>query len=62
VLQVDGSETGETIPIRPLIVPQRKVDFLIAYDASSDSKYSWVNGTNLISEFDLFSATNVIFI
>jgi hypothetical protein len=45
---VDGSETGETIPLRPLMTPHRAVDFIIAYDASSDSgEYDWVNGTNL---------------
>lgn len=48
LLIVDGSETGETIPIRPLIVPQRNVDFIIAFDATSDGDNSWVNGTNLL--------------
>jgi len=48
---VDGSETGETIPLRPLIVPARKLDFIIAYDATSDAAFSWVNGTNIISRF-----------
>lgn len=44
--QADGSETGETIPLRPLIIPQRQVDFIIAYDASGENLgNSWVNGT-----------------
>ena len=49
-VQVDGSETGETIPLRPLIVPARKLDFIVVYDASLDGAHSWVNGTNLISK------------
>ncbi|TDZ26166.1 Lysophospholipase 1 [Colletotrichum orbiculare MAFF 240422] len=49
LLLVDGSLTGETNPIRPLIVPEREVDFIIVYEASSDAQYSWVNGTNLIN-------------
>ena len=44
---VDGSEAGETIPLRPLITPHRALDFIIAYDATSDGEYAWVNGTNL---------------
>lgn len=42
---------GETNPIRPLIIPEREVDFIIIYEASSDAKYHWVNGTNLISRY-----------
>jgi lysophospholipase len=49
LLLLDGSMTGETNPIRPLIIPDRHVDFIIVYEASSDAKYGWVNGTNLIS-------------
>lgn len=48
--QLDGSLAGETNPIRPLIIPDRGVDFIIVYEASSDAKYHWVNGTNLVSE------------
>ncbi|KAJ6445661.1 LOW QUALITY PROTEIN: lysophospholipase plb1 [Purpureocillium lavendulum] len=47
LLLVDGSLTGENNPIRPLIVPERRVDFIILYEASSEAKYSWVNGTSL---------------
>ncbi|KAJ3528097.1 hypothetical protein NM208_g10373 [Fusarium decemcellulare] len=49
LLLVDGSLTGESNPIRPLIIPDRKVDFIIVYEASSDAANSWVNGTNLIT-------------
>lgn len=50
LLLLDGSMTGETNPIRPLIIPERQVDFIIVYETSSDAKYHWVNGTNLISQ------------
>ena len=53
LLLVDGSETGESVPLRPLIIPERKVDFIIAYDAGVDAEYNWVNGTNLIGTFSL---------
>lgn len=49
-IQVDGSLTGENNPIRPLIVPQRDVDFIIVYEASSEGLYNWVNGTSLQSQ------------
>ncbi|OAP62721.1 hypothetical protein AYL99_01948 [Fonsecaea erecta] len=46
LLIVDGSETGETIPLRSLIVPQRKVDFILAFDSSGEEPdNNWVNGT-----------------
>jgi lysophospholipase len=34
-----------------LIVPERKLDFIIAYDSGSDASYSWANGTNLYSQY-----------
>lgn len=40
LLLVDGSEAGETDPLRPLMIPQRGVDFMIVYEASADSLYS----------------------
>jgi lysophospholipase len=36
--------------LRPLIIPDRKLDLIIVYEASSDAPNSWVNGTNLISK------------
>ncbi|UNI16366.1 Lysophospholipase [Purpureocillium takamizusanense] len=47
LLLVDGSLTGENNPIRPLIIPDRQVDFIIVYEASSEGTYAWVNGTSL---------------
>ncbi|CAH0020252.1 unnamed protein product [Clonostachys rhizophaga] len=61
LLLIDGSLTGETNPIRPLIIPERRVDFIIVYEASSDSKYYWVNGTNLINTQKSASEGNIPF-
>ncbi|RGP76935.1 hypothetical protein FLONG3_5019 [Fusarium longipes] len=49
LLLVDGSLTLESNPLRPLIIPERKLDLIIVYEASSDAPNSWVNGTNLIN-------------
>ena len=53
--KIDGSLTGETNPIRPLAVPEREIDLIIVYEASSDSPNDWVNGTNLISKCNWFT-------
>lgn len=50
LLLVDGSLTGETNPIRPLIQTERDLDFIIVYEASSESVNAWVNGTTLTSK------------
>lgn len=43
---MDGSENSETLPLRPLTIPKRKLDFIIAYDSSGEEVTdSWVNGT-----------------
>ena len=57
--QVDGSLTGENNPIRPLIIPDREVDFIVVYEASSEGTYSWVNGTSLQSEYLPVSYTHL---
>ncbi|KAF3763282.1 FabD/lysophospholipase-like protein [Cryphonectria parasitica EP155] len=49
LLLVDGSEAGETDPLRPLIIPQRGLDFIIVYEATLDAAYNCDNGTNLIN-------------
>ena len=46
ITQVDGSENSETIPMRALVVPERKVDFIVAFDSSGEEPGNlWVNGT-----------------
>lgn len=50
---VDGGENGENIPIRPLLLPQRKLDVIFALDSSSDSK-NYPNGTILRNLYNNF--------
>lgn len=53
---------GETNPIRPLIIPERQVDLVIVYEASSDSlMYNWVNGTNLVNSAQSAAQGNIPF-
>ncbi|KAK7429397.1 hypothetical protein QQZ08_003989 [Neonectria magnoliae] len=61
LLLIDGSLAGETNPIRPLIIPDREVDFIIVYEASSDAPNYWVNGTNLINTALSASEGNIPF-
>ncbi|KAH7185207.1 acyl transferase/acyl hydrolase/lysophospholipase [Fusarium flagelliforme] len=49
LLLIDGSLALESNPLRPLITPDRKLDFIIVYEASSDAPNSWNNGSNLIN-------------
>ncbi|KAM0482163.1 hypothetical protein ACHAP7_004390 [Fusarium lateritium] len=61
LLLVDGSLTLESNPLRPLIIPSRKLDLIIVYEASSDAPNSWVNGTNLINTALSASEGNIPF-
>ncbi|KAI8317230.1 Lysophospholipase 3 [Colletotrichum sp. SAR11_240] len=62
LLLLDGSMAGETNPIRPLIIPERQVDLVIVYEASSDSlMYNWVNGTNLVNSAQSAALGNIPF-
>ncbi|KAF5231184.1 hypothetical protein FANTH_13504 [Fusarium anthophilum] len=61
LLLVDGSLTLESNPLRPLIIPERKLDLIIVYEASSDAPNSWVNGTNLIDTALTASQGNIPF-
>ncbi|TID00038.1 Lysophospholipase 1 [Colletotrichum higginsianum] len=61
LLLVDGSLGGETNPIRPLIIPERGVDFIIVYEASLDAAYNWVNGTNLVNTAQSAAQGNIPF-
>ncbi|RDH34733.1 lysophospholipase [Aspergillus welwitschiae] len=59
---VDGSETGQTIPLWGQIQPARNVDFIIAWDDSQDADpYSWNNGTNLYNTYLAANATGLPF-
>lgn len=49
---VDGGEDLENIPLHPLIQPERHVDVIFAVDSSSDTDYSWPNGTALVATYE----------
>lgn len=41
ILQItDGGENGENVPLSPLLVKARELDFILAADASADTDYS----------------------
>ncbi|KAK1982817.1 LOW QUALITY PROTEIN: lysophosphoplipase A [Colletotrichum cereale] len=61
LLLVDASLGGETNPLRPHIVPERQVDFIIVYEASLYAEYNWVNGTNLINTAQSAAQGNISF-
>jgi len=39
----DGGEDGQNVPLYPLLVKQRAVDFILATDASADTDYLYVS-------------------
>lgn len=43
---VDGGEDGENIPLRPLTIPERKLDLIFVIDSSSDS-HNYATGIKL---------------
>ncbi|BEJ13563.1 hypothetical protein CspHIS471_0307370 [Cutaneotrichosporon sp. HIS471] len=49
---VDAGETNQNIPIEPLLMPGRSVDAIIAFDNSADTKYSWPNGSSLVTTYN----------
>ncbi|OZJ06782.1 hypothetical protein BZG36_00403 [Bifiguratus adelaidae] len=58
---IDGSLTGQTIPFWGLLWSQRKVDLIIAFDASGETNNSWQNGTNMINTAKAAKAAGVPF-
>ncbi|EIN07115.1 hypothetical protein PUNSTDRAFT_144669 [Punctularia strigosozonata HHB-11173 SS5] len=49
---VDGGEALDNIPLWPLLNPDRQVDFVMAYDSSADTDYSYPNGTAMIATWN----------
>ncbi|EIW66264.1 hypothetical protein TREMEDRAFT_45759 [Tremella mesenterica DSM 1558] len=45
---VDGGEDNRNIPVEPLLIPERAVDAILAFDSSADTPYSWPNGSSLV--------------
>ena len=53
---------GETLPLRPLIIPERKVDFMVVYDSSGEDPVNqWVNGTTFALSSAHAKAHNIPF-
>jgi hypothetical protein len=50
-VQVDGSETGETIPTPPVNTEATKGGLFIVYDSGGDGDNNWVNGTVLFGVY-----------
>jgi len=48
---VDDGETNQNIPFEPLLVPQRNVDAILAFDVSADTVYNWPNGSSLVTTY-----------
>ncbi|OCF45536.1 hypothetical protein I317_00438 [Kwoniella heveanensis CBS 569] len=44
---VDAGETDQNLPLEPLLIPERKVDAIIAFDASRQTTTSWPNGSSI---------------
>ncbi|KZV70063.1 phospholipase B [Peniophora sp. CONT] len=44
----DGGSAGENIPLGPLFLKERGMDFVVAVEASADTAQAWPNGTSLV--------------
>jgi len=58
---VDGSESGQTIPLAGVMQPSRKPDLIIAFDVSQETTWGWQNGTNLIDSANWAKSFNIPF-
>ncbi|KAF9517695.1 hypothetical protein BS47DRAFT_1359473 [Hydnum rufescens UP504] len=52
---VDGGTDNENVPLWPVIQPERKVDVILALDASADTTFFWPNGSSLVETQDRIS-------
>lgn len=48
---VDAGETNQNIPLDPLLIPERKLDAILAFDSSADTNNSWPNGTAMVTTY-----------
>ncbi|KAK8209794.1 lysophospholipase [Phyllosticta capitalensis] len=53
---VDGAESGQNIPLWPLIQPARGIDVIFANDLSADTDYNWPNGTEILQTYTTATA------
>ncbi|KAJ7672401.1 lysophospholipase [Mycena polygramma] len=45
----DGGEDGQVTPLQPMLVPDRRIDVIIAIDAPADSTDNYATGASLIA-------------
>ncbi|CAI4050301.1 hypothetical protein SKDZ_14G3070 [Saccharomyces kudriavzevii ZP591] len=55
---VDGGEDGENIPLRTLVIPERKLDVIFVLDSSSDID-NYPNGSKLKRIFEKLDEENI---
>ncbi|WVQ86248.1 hypothetical protein IAT38_008416 [Cryptococcus sp. DSM 104549] len=48
---VDAGETGQNLPLEPLLTPERRLDAIIAFDASANTPLNWPNGSSVYTTF-----------
>ncbi|KAF8314068.1 hypothetical protein DL93DRAFT_2080560 [Clavulina sp. PMI_390] len=46
---VDGGEDKETLPLWPLIHPERNVDVILGIDANSNTDFGWPDGSSIVA-------------
>ncbi|MCP8716220.1 MAG: hypothetical protein M5E90_02250 [Asgard group archaeon] len=49
---IDGGIGGESIPLSTLMVKQRELDVVLAFDYNTDTSTSWPDGSALISSYE----------
>ncbi|KAI0313887.1 phospholipase B [Amylostereum chailletii] len=52
---VDGGENLENVPLGPMFVKARDMDFVVAVDGSFDTTDTWPNGTSLLTTSERIS-------
>lgn len=53
LLLVDGGEDGQNVPLQPLLIPQRKLEAVIAFDFSADF-HNWPSGITIRRTFQKY--------
>ncbi|WVW80586.1 hypothetical protein I302_102572 [Kwoniella bestiolae CBS 10118] len=49
---VDAGETHQNLPLEPLLVPERNLDAIIAFDSSKNTETRWPDGTSIHTTFN----------
>lgn len=54
---VDAGETDQNVPLVSLLVPERRVDAILALDSSADTDKNWPDGTALYTTYNATAGT-----